>query len=180
LIYAKSLTRKFQSHLRILGIKCCGGKINWKFNTAMKQCFYLLIFILIVGSAQTLSAQGKSKMKRKAAKQVNNQSKYGCLPPDIKLDTVVSAIPVESASGNKIEKETVKQRLDKINAGCRAEKLVDGKGREIRFYRLQGCWGNPPPDYHEILENQQKELQELKRKYTVIEITCNPSGGMPF
>ncbi|HEX8367074.1 MAG TPA: hypothetical protein VF604_00770 [Pyrinomonadaceae bacterium] len=146
----------------------------------MKQCFYLLIFILIAGSAQTLSAQSKTKMNRKATKQVNNQSKYGCLPPDIKLDTIVSATPIETAAGNKIERETVRQRLDKIKAGCRAGKLVDGKGREIRFYRLQGCWGNPPPGYQEILENQQKELDELKKKYAVVEITCNPSGGMPF
>jgi hypothetical protein len=146
----------------------------------MKYCFYLLIFILITGSGATLSGQSKSRKSRKMTKQVNNQAKYGCLPPDITLDTIVSTTDVETASGNKIEKETVRQRLDKIKAGCRAGKLSDAKGREIRFYRLQGCWGNPPPDYQAILENQQKELAELKKKYTVIEITCNPSGGMPF
>ena len=113
-------------------------------------------------------------------KQNNNQSKYGCLPPGLTLDTIVSAAVVETASGNKIEKETVGQRLDKINAGCKAGKLSDGKGREIRFYRLQDCWGNPPSDYLTIIENQQKELRELKKKYTVVEITCNPSGLMPF
>lgn len=146
----------------------------------IRYCFHLLIFILIAGSAQSLHGQSKSKMKRKAIKQANNHSKYECLPPDVELETIVSATQIESAAGNKIVKETVKQRLDKINAGCRAGKLTDGKGREIRFYRLQGCWGNPPQDYQEILNNQQKELEELKKKYTVIEITCNPSGGMPF
>lgn len=146
----------------------------------IRYCFHLLIFILIAGSAQSLHGQSKSKMKRKAIKQANNHSKYECLPPDVELETIVSATQIESAAGNKIVKETVKQRLDKINAGCRAGKLADGKGREIRFYRLQGCWGNPPQDYQEILNNQQKELEELKKKYTVIEITCNPSGGMPF
>lgn len=146
----------------------------------MKYCFYLLIFILITASAQTLAAQSKSKTKRKVTKQLTNQSKYDCLPPDIKLETVVSTTLVESAAGNKTVRETVKQRLDKIKAGCKAGKLVDGKGREIRFYQLQGCWGNPPQDYQEILDNQQKELQELKKKYTVVELTCNPSGGMPF
>lgn len=146
----------------------------------MKHCFYLLIFILIAGSASPLSAQGQAKVKRKAAKQVRNQAKYGCLPPDIKLNAIVSATRVESASGNKIVKETVKQRLDKINAGCRAKRLVDGKGKEISFYRLQGCWGNPPPDYQEILNNQSNELEKLKKKYTVVEIACNPSGEMLF
>lgn len=113
-------------------------------------------------------------------KQINNQSKYECLPPDITLDTIVSATAVETATGNRIEKETVRQRLDKIKAGCKNGKLLDKKNREIRFYRLQDCWGNPPPDYLAIIERQQKELAELKKKYTVIEITCNPSGGMPF
>lgn len=146
----------------------------------MKHCLYLLIFLLIAGSVQTLSGQKKSKMNRKATKQVNNQARYECLPPDITLDTIVSTSTVETAAGNKIEKETVKQRLDKINAGCRGGKLMDGKGREIRFYRLQDCWGNPPPDYLSIIDNQQKELAKLKKKYTLVEITCNPSGLMPF
>ena len=147
----------------------------------MKYCFYLLIFILITASAQTLNGQTKkSKMSRKAIKQTAAQSNYNCLPPEIKPDTIVSAKQITSAAGNKIEKETVRQRLDKIKAGCKAGKLFDAKGREIRFYQLQGCWGNPPQDYQEILDNQQRELAELKKKYTVIEITCNPSGGMPF
>jgi hypothetical protein len=120
-------------------------------------------------------------MNRNATKQAGNPSKYDCLPPDVKLDTIVSTTEVETASGGSvIERETVRQRLDKIKAGCRAGKLVDAKGREIRFYKLQGCWGNPPPDYLRILENQERELRELKKKYTVIELTCNPSGGLPF
>ncbi|HLM00894.1 MAG TPA: hypothetical protein VK400_07540 [Pyrinomonadaceae bacterium] len=163
----------------------------------MKQYFYLIIIIMITVAGfgvQTLSAQGKSKVKkRKAAKQqVNKQSAsgsggsnsgggYDCLPPDVKLDTIVSTKEIETASGNKIERESVKQRLDKMSAGCKAGKLIDGAtGREIRFYHLQGCWGNPPQDYLEILENQQKELDELKKKYAVVELTCNPSGGLPF
>jgi hypothetical protein len=148
----------------------------------MRHFFYLLALFLIVGcGSQALYGQGKSKMKgKKTTKQIVKQSKYDCLPPDIQTETIVSTTSVESAAGNRIEKETVKQRLDKMKAGCRAGKLYDGKGREVRFYRLQGCWGNPPQDYREILDNQQKELQELKKKYAVVEITCNPSGRMPF
>lgn len=147
----------------------------------MKRFFYLLALVLIVGGgAQTLCGQGKSKMKRKTSRHSVVQPKYDCLPPDIKPDAIVSAKQVQTAAGNRIEKETVKQRLDKIKAGCKAGKLSDAQGKEIRFYQLQGCWGNPPQDYQEILDNQQKELAELKRKYTVIEITCNPAGGMPF
>ncbi len=82
--------------------------------------------------------------------------------------------------GIRLVKETVIHRLDKIGARCKSGKLVDPKGKEIRFYRLQGCWGNPPADYLEILEQQKTELTQLKKKFTVIEITCSQSGLMPF
>jgi hypothetical protein len=55
---------------------------------------------------------------------------------------------------------------------------VDAKGKQIHFYRLTGCWGNPPENYQEILDNQQQELARLRRCYRVIEISCNPSGVM--
>jgi hypothetical protein len=127
-----------------------------------------------------MHGQSKSRKSRKVIMQTNNQLKYGCLPSGIKLDTIVSITRKPSESGDQIERETVKQRLDNLNSRCKAGKLVDGKNREIRFYELQGCWGNPPSNYEEILNNQRKELLELKKKYTVIELTCNPSGEMPF
>ncbi len=89
---------------------------------------------------------------------------YPCLPKDVKVNELVSA------------KISVKKSLQKLKAKCTKGKLVDAKKREIKFYRLQDCWGNPPADYLEIMDNQQKALAELKKKYTVIEISCNPSG----
>ena len=56
------------------------------------------------------------------------------------------------------------------------QKLLDSKLRQVRFYFVQGCWGNPPSDYLEILARQRKEIETLKQTYTVIEMTCNPSG----
>jgi hypothetical protein len=91
---------------------------------------------------------------------------YPCMSKDIKETTLVS------------KDKTVKQTLKMMKAKCSKGKLVDSKKREIRFYNLQGCWGNPPADYGEIMENQQKELAELKKKYTVIEISCNPTGAL--
>ena len=119
-------------------------------------------------------------MKPVVTKKGSGGAKYGCLPPDIKPDTVVETKPIKSMVGIRYIKETVIQRLDKMKARCRGGKLVDAKGREIRFYQLQDCWGNPPADYLEIVERQQNELKELRKKFTVIEITCNPSGMMPF
>jgi len=76
-----------------------------------------------------------------------------------------------------IKKTTVEQRLIELDARCDKGKLVDAAGKEIYFYRLKGCWGNPPPDYQEILQRQNEELEKLRKRYTVIEMTCNPEGN---
>ena len=103
-----------------------------------------------------------------------------CLPPDVKADEVVSIQTVASKSGGEeVKKITVKQKLIEIKARCKNGKLLDRSGKEIRFYRLTGCWGNPPEGYQEILERQSKEIESLKKQYTVIEMTCNPEGIMP-
>lgn len=103
-----------------------------------------------------------------------------CLPDGIKSEDVVSAplgLPGKRRMGMKTV--TVGDKLKQLGARCRRGKLVDAQGKEIRFYHLQGCWGNPPPDYLEILARQRRELETLKKRYTVIEMTCNPSGEMP-
>jgi hypothetical protein len=99
-----------------------------------------------------------------------------CLPKDIKSSDVVSTRLVQTATGDVVEKVTVEQTLIELRADCKNGKLVDGSGREIYFYKLTGCWGNVPPNYQEILERQQAELEMLRKQYTVIEMTCNPSG----
>ena len=103
-----------------------------------------------------------------------------CLPGDVSLTDVVSAeLNRYGSEGQQVKKVTVKDKLVGLKARCKKGKLVDAKGREIRFYRLKGCWGNPPADYQEILAEQEKELRELRKLYTVIEMTCNPSGTPP-
>ncbi len=99
-----------------------------------------------------------------------------CLPPDVKADEVISTQTVASKSGGEeVKKITVRQKLIEIKARCKKGKLVDASGKEIRFYRLAGCWGNPPADYQEILAGQRSEIEELKKRYRVVEIECNPS-----
>ncbi len=99
-----------------------------------------------------------------------------CLPAGIKPDTVVTSERAMSKGNTSIRTVTVSQLLTKLRARCKKGKLVDGKSREIYFYRLVGCWGNPPANYQELLEKQRNELTRLKRKYTVIEISCNQVG----
>jgi len=103
-----------------------------------------------------------------------------CLPPDIKEDSVVKVIQERSPNGALVSRQvTVKQTLQKLQAKCRKGILVDGDEKPIRFFKVQGCWGNPPADYLEVLERQRKELQDLKKSFTVIEMQCN-TDGMPL
>ena len=99
---------------------------------------------------------------------------------DASLDAVVDSKIVTWYNDGRppvIDKVTVEQKLAELKASCRSDnKLVDGSGKEITFYHLIGCWGNPPYDYQEILKKQEDEIHKLKEQYTVVEMTCNPSG----
>jgi hypothetical protein len=75
-----------------------------------------------------------------------------------------------------MKRVTVKERLTELKARCKKGSLVDGRGREIYFYRLTGCRGNPPDNYQEILERQRSEISRLRKRHMVIEMTCNSSG----
>ena len=100
-----------------------------------------------------------------------------CLPNDVKLTDVVATEMRRSAKGpNEIKKITVEQKLKELNARCSRGKFVDTHGKQIYFYRMIGCWGNPPADYQEILKQQDTELENLRKRYHVVEMTCNPSG----
>lgn len=94
-----------------------------------------------------------------------------CLPKGTALEEVVS-IAKKPAGQAATRNVTVREKLRQLKARCKRGKLVDASGREIRFYRLVGCWGNPPDDYQEQLARQTLELQRLKKKYTVVEIPC--------
>jgi hypothetical protein len=135
----------------------------------------VLILVLTAVSFMTLSpTDGKSEL----AKASSASSDVGrCLPQDTALTDVVSA-PPGGLTPSKIRPVTVAAKLKEVGARCRKGKLVDLKGKEIRFYRLQGCWGNPPENYQEVLAEQAKELEALRKRYRVIEMTCNPTGEL--
>ena len=101
-----------------------------------------------------------------------NKRIVACLPADVKLEEVVSAPQLKSTTVTASKRVTIGETLSRLKAHCKKGKLIAGSGREIRFYRLVGCWGNPPDDYQEQLARQTRELQRLKKKYTVVEIPC--------
>lgn len=97
-----------------------------------------------------------------------SDSILACLPKDVTKDTLVS-------SGEQKQKHlTVREALGRIGAGCQEGKLIGKTGQEVYFFHLIGCWGNPPQDYQERLAAQDRELESLKRRYTVLEIPCAP------
>jgi len=101
-----------------------------------------------------------------------NKGFVACLPADVKLEEVISAPQLKSTTVTASKRVTIGETLSRLKAHCKKGKLIAGSGREIRFYRLVGCWGNPPEDYQEQLARQNQELQRLKKKYTVVEILC--------
>lgn len=100
-----------------------------------------------------------------------------CLPKGIQRSTVVGfqGRPSKQRGGKAI---TVADLLDSLKARCKRGKLLDAKGRPIYFFAMTGCWGNPPENYQQILDEQARKLAQLKKRYTVIEMTCNPSGEL--
>ena len=97
----------------------------------------------------------------------SSNQQYSCLPKDVHADATVSY----GFKGRLAV--TVENRLTEMKARCQKGRLVDSKGREIRFFHLS-CWGNPPDNYQEIRRRETAELAKLKQRYTVIEFGCNP------
>ena len=154
-----------------------------------KISFTVMFICLLLGMlASSHPSQGSSvtsTFNRRLVKQsffVSENTLHGkdigsCLQKGIKLDDVVStSISRPGTERGSQRKVTVEQTLRGMKARCRKGKLVDARGREIYFYSLTGCWGNPPPDYQEILSRQNEELRTLRKRYHVVEMTCNPEG----
>ena len=93
-------------------------------------------------------------------------SRLPCFPSGFTANELVKA-------GSTGRSKTIGERLAELKARCRYGKLVDRNNREIRFYR-DACWGNPPADYLDILDKQRREIARLKKRFTVIEIGCDP------
>lgn len=102
-----------------------------------------------------------------------SQQRLPCLPPGLKPTDIVSAERVGHPP--KLLRVTVEEKLIRLNARCEKGKLLDGKGKEVRFYR-QHCFGAPTAYARETMRKEHDELEALGKKYTVIEMTCTPSG----
>ena len=95
---------------------------------------------------------------------------FDCIPDGCKSTDVVSYRQKRKGGDGYI---TIEDRLVELKAHCKDGKLIDGKGREIRLFRL-ACYGNPPDDYEEIRQKELGELEKLQKKYCVLVIACDP------
>jgi len=133
------------------------------------KIYQRLGFAVVLLSLSLLLVTVAAVRPQSAKKGLNaNQARFPCLQPPIKPDDVVTF-----GRGGTSKKVTVKDKLIELKATCRKGNLVDGKRRGIRFFQTE-CWGNPPADYLEVLRKQREEIAQLKKKYTVIEMTCDP------
>jgi hypothetical protein len=139
--------------------------------------FLVILFSILVGCAASTpvisdskSGSGSTPAPNTLTPQVTANPLAMCLPDQIKLTDIVSTEP-------NTKPLTVEQKLKELDAKCSSSgRLIDRVERQIYFYQLTGCWGNPPRDYLEILKKQQEELTTLRQTFTVIEMTCNPTG----
>jgi hypothetical protein len=127
------------------------------------------IFLVLGGLAPESSSELSGTPDAPLVKEDGSQHSRSliCLPKDVQPGEVVSYLPKGT------QNITVEKKLVEMKARCRNGKLVNAKRREIRFFH-PSCWGNPPPDYLEIRQRENKEVAELKKHYAVIEFHCNP------
>jgi hypothetical protein len=97
-------------------------------------------------------------------------ARFNCLPEGFQLTDIVSYRLRGKGSDAHI---TIEDKLDELKALCKRGKLLDGKGREIRFFKFS-CFGNPPQDYREIAQKEGQELAKLQKEYNVIILQCDP------
>jgi hypothetical protein len=136
--------------------------VTWKLLLIYLVC--LLFAAAVAGSGRASEYEVGNAPTQPTSGQ---KSRFDCLPEDVHLNEVVTQGKTAKAT------VTVEKTLIQMKAQCRNRRLVDAKRREIRFFR-PSCWGNPPPDYLEIKQRENAELQKLKRTYAVIAFGCNP------
>ena len=152
-------------------MKFANQRSNSSYRKQVIVGLLLLLCLAGLGPAQSESAR---ELPARSALAVGDEDAepspaktFSCLPRDVRADEAVS-YPM---NGKPIL--TVEKKLAEMKARCRRGRLVDGRGREIRFFR-SSCWGNPPPDYLEIRQRENEELAKLKKRYPVFVFGGNP------
>ena len=137
--------------------------------------FLLTIILQLLVLSQTTRLQsGRFQSTESQHKRINrgviSSVQFACLPKDFQLTDIVSYRKKQKSEDKQI---TIEDKLVELNAHCKADKLIDSKGKEIRFFKFS-CFGNPPENIDEIVKKEHQILDTLQKKYRVIVIECDP------
>lgn len=142
-------------------------------KTTFVIIFVLFGLIQVSQSCEKKTVQNSNKSTEPIPKQT---AKYDRLPEGIRPETEVTT-DVKNDKGEVVSYEitTVEKRLNEMKARYKDDKLVDEKGKEIRFFEplCRGVSRGIEGD-EEDRQAKEKELAELKKKYTVIILYCDP------
>ncbi len=129
---------------------------------------FLLLIAMTVLMMQTQGFCQRKKMR------------YDRLPPNITVETKVRKDTLNTKNEvASFEIVSVEKRLRQLKAKYKNNVLVDGKGREIRFFEplCRGASAGYEQDQEDV-RTKQEELSELKKKYTVVVLYCDPTQVM--
>jgi hypothetical protein len=114
--------------------------------------------------------QSTESQHKRINRRVTSSVQFDCLPKDFQLTDIVSYRKRQKSEDKQI---TIEDKLVELKAHCKAGKLIDSKGQEVRFFKLS-CFGNPPENIDEIVQKERQTLATLQKKYRVIVIECDP------
>ncbi|MDP9202022.1 MAG: amidohydrolase family protein [Gemmatimonadota bacterium] len=97
---------------------------------------------------------------------------FSCLPSNVKPADVVWA-ELSRGAPPKLITVTVEDTLKQLRARCARGTLVDPDGKEVRFYPVH-CFGSPTPYAIETLRRERADLEALRKRYRVIEMSAIP------
>ncbi len=112
--------------------------------------------------------------------QTGETTKFDRLPGGIKPDTKIRK-DKKNDKGEVVSFEiiTAEQVLNELKAKYDGDKLIDGKGREIKFFEplCRGVSQGFEED-EKARKEKERELAGLEKKFTVIVLYCDPQSVM--
>jgi len=133
----------------------------------MRYSSRAVLALTAILAVQALASRQSRQQSFEVTTPSSASQNFSCLPKDVRNhETLFYGLKGRGTV-------TVEEKLLQLKARCRRGRLVDAKGREIRFFR-QSCWGNPPPDYLEVEARKNRELKQLQKRFTVLVFTCDP------
>lgn len=146
----------------------------------MKLIFIMIFALLAWQTNQNCDWEPATNANIKTLPTPKKKMKYDRLPEKITLETEVRKDTLnDKKEVVSFEVVTVENRLNELKARYKKNVLVDGKGKEIKFFEPL-CRGVSAGFEQDQADQKAKdeELATLKKKFTVIILYCNPAKMM--